>query len=130
MPPHKYMTIPLFRQTKRPKRLYIFSSLLFSPLIFSLTFSRNKQKTPENTKSRFFSFKKNAAAIFRGGVLGGAFNPLRTTDSKLEPLRGDHGGLFPANLHVHAQSLPSHTLRLRSNLILHSQPQQQQVDTN
>ena len=120
-----------------------YTLLLYShSLVFSRTFSRTKRKTPGKKKKKkkkpsiFFQIPLkpkvgifDAAAIFRGGVLGGSVNPIHTADSKLEPFCGDHGGVFKANRRVHAQSLPSHTSRLFSNLQLHSQSQQHLVES-
>jgi len=47
----------------------------------------------------------HAAVVLRGGLLGGAFDPLRSAHSISKLIRGDHGGCITPDILVHRQGL-------------------------
>lgn len=67
----------------------------------------------------------NAAIVLRGGLLGGAFDPVRAADQEPESVRGDRRGHSPPDHRLHPQSLPSLSPRLLSNSQRHPPPNQE-----
>src|ERR1044072_2252164 len=124
-PPRRLKSFPLYQSTLPLS--HIFLSLSQSP----------KSKDPfllsDSTHSKALILlllqpSKNAAAVLHGGFLGGSFDPLCSSNQKLEPLCGNHGIYCKRIKNIHHQSLSSPQGSLVQDLQLSSMLQQHKVD--